>query len=49
MDFRKIFDSIPEQFDRWRPRYCEELFEDLIEFAGLGPGGKKAIIVTVLD
>lgn len=38
MDFRKIFDSIPEEFDRWRPRYCDELFADLIEFAGLGPG-----------
>ena len=38
MDFRKIFDSIPEEFDRWRPRYCDELFADLIEYAHLGPG-----------
>lgn len=38
MDFRKIFDSIPEQFDEWRPRYCDELFADLIEYAKLGPG-----------
>ncbi len=36
MDFRKIFDSIPEQFDEWRPRYCEELFNDLIDYAKLG-------------
>ena len=38
MDFRKVFDSIPEQFDEWRQRYCDELFEDLIEYADLGPG-----------
>ena len=44
MDFRKVFDSIPEQFDEWRPRYCDELFADLIEYAALGPG-KTAIEV----
>lgn len=38
MDFRKVFDGIPEEFDRWRPRYCEELFADLIGYAKLGPG-----------
>ena len=38
MDFRKVFDSIPEQFERWRPRYCDELFADLIAYAKLGPG-----------
>lgn len=38
MDFRKVFDSIPEQFDEWRPRYCDELFAELIEYAKLGPG-----------
>ena len=37
MDFRKIFDTIPEEFDKWRPRYCDELFADLIEHAGLNP------------
>ena len=51
MDFRKIFDGIPEQFDAWRPRYCEELFADLIEYAKLdfnktvlevGPGTGQA-------
>ena len=30
MEFRKIFDTIPEQFDRFRPRYSPELFEFLI-------------------
>ena len=37
MDFRKIFDKIPEEFDKWRPRYCDELFADLIEHSKLNP------------
>lgn len=37
MDFRKIFNTIPEEFDKWRPRYCPELFADLIEHAKLNP------------
>lgn len=51
MEFRKIFDTIPEQFDRCRPRYCRELFAALIEYAQLdesksvlelGPGTGQA-------
>lgn len=38
MEFRKIFDTIPEQFDKYRPRYSAELFAALIEYAGIGPG-----------
>lgn len=38
MEFRKIFDTIPEQFDRYRPRCCAELFRDLIAFADIAPG-----------
>lgn len=38
MEFRKIFDTIPEQFDRYRSRYCRELFDDLIAFADIGQG-----------
>ncbi len=38
MEFRKVFDTIPEQFDRYRPRYSPELFSDLIACAGIGPG-----------
>ncbi len=38
MEFRKVFDTIPEQFDRYRPRYCPALFSDLIDYAGIGPG-----------
>lgn len=32
MEFRKVFDTIPEQFDRYRPRYSAELFADLIAY-----------------
>ncbi|HEX2945003.1 MAG TPA: class I SAM-dependent methyltransferase [Clostridia bacterium] len=38
MDFRKIFDDIPEEFDKWRTRYCDELFADVIDYSKLGPG-----------
>lgn len=37
MEFRKVFDTIPEQFDQYRPRYSLELFSDLIEYAKLSP------------
>jgi len=51
VDFRTIFDRVPEQFDKWRPRYCDELFVDLVEYAQLdsdktvleiGPGTGQA-------
>jgi AraC-like DNA-binding protein/phospholipid N-methyltransferase len=38
LEFRKIFDTIPEQFDRYRPRYSAELFDSLIRYAEIGPG-----------
>ena len=38
MEFRRIFDTIPEQFDRYRSRYCRELFDDLIALADIGQG-----------
>ena len=37
MEYRAIFDTIPEQFDRYRPRYCPELFDCLIREAQVGP------------
>jgi ubiquinone/menaquinone biosynthesis C-methylase UbiE len=37
-EFRRVFDAIPEQFDKFRPRYSEELFTYLILDAGIGPG-----------
>lgn len=42
MEFRKIFDTIPEQFDQYRPRYCAQLFDNLIAYAQIGPG--KAVL-----
>ena len=31
MEYRKVFDEIPEQFDKYRPRYSAELFTSLRE------------------
>ncbi|MBQ8137553.1 MAG: methyltransferase domain-containing protein, partial [Clostridia bacterium] len=51
MELRKIFDTIPEQFDRFRPRYSPELFACLIDYASIdkekrvleiGPGTGQA-------
>lgn len=51
MDIRTVFEQVPEQFDKWRPRYCDELFADLITYAHLnsdstalevGPGTGQA-------
>lgn len=42
MEFRKVFDTIPEQFDKYRPRYSAKLFSDLITYAEIGPG--KAVL-----
>ena len=50
-DFRLVFDTIPEQFDRWRCRYTPALFAHLIAAAKvnaqstvleLGPGTGQA-------
>ena len=38
MEFRKVFDTIPEQFDQYRPRYSPALFADFISYAAIGPG-----------
>ena len=37
-EFRRVFDTIPDQFDRFRPRYSEELFAFLNDRCGIGPG-----------
>ncbi len=51
LEFRKVFDTIPDQFDTYRPRYCAELFADLIStpesapaklVLELGPGTGQA-------
>lgn len=49
--FRKTFDRIPEKFDKYRPRYCDELFTEVISVSCLdsskdvleiGPGTGQA-------
>ena len=40
MDFRKTFDKIPESFDKYRPRYREEVFRELTQVCGLGSDKK---------
>lgn len=42
MDFRKTFDQIPENFDKYRPRYCENLFQELETVCGLN--SKKKVL-----
>ena len=37
-EFRRVFDTIPDQFDQFRPRYSEELFAFLNKRAEIGPG-----------
>ena len=38
MEFRKVFDTIPDQFDKFRPRYSADLFAHFIKEAQIGPG-----------
>jgi SAM-dependent methyltransferase len=37
---RTTFDGVAELYDRARPTYPEELFDDLVELAGLRPGSR---------
>ncbi len=40
MDFRKTFDKIPESFDKYKLRYCKELFQVLEMICRLNPEKK---------
>lgn len=37
MDIRKSFDKDVINYDKWRPRYCNQLFNDIIEHSKLNP------------
>jgi SAM-dependent methyltransferase len=37
---RTMFEEVPEQYQRARPGYPDELFDDLAELAGLGEGSR---------
>ncbi|GEM_PF-6401929 len=38
MEPHKVFDSIPEEFDKYRPRYCPEAISANAKIADLKPG-----------
>lgn len=42
MEFRKVFDTISEKFDKWRSHYCDEVFADVITHSQLD-FGKSAL------
>ena len=50
-DTRKVFDTIPEKFEKWRPHYSKELFDFIVKTCDLnknkscleiGPGTGQA-------
>jgi len=46
MDKRFTFNEDVENYDKWRPRYCKELFNDIIQYSKLNEN-KKAIEVGI--
>lgn len=40
VELRATFDTVAEQYDRARPRYPDELVDDLVREAGLSPGSR---------
>jgi len=40
IDLRATFDEVAELYDRARPGYPPELFDDLVALAGLGPASR---------
>jgi len=46
MDKRFTFNEDVKNYDRWRPRYCKELFNDIIQYSELNEN-KKALEVGI--
>lgn len=46
MDKRLIFNENVENYDKWRPSYCNELFKDILAFSQIEQG-KKAIEIGI--
>lgn len=46
MDKRLIFNEDVENYDKWRPRYCDELFKDIFEYSRMG-NDKKVIEIGI--
>lgn len=42
MEKKMVFDSDIENYEKWRPKYCEELFDDIIQYSNIN-SGKVAI------
>lgn len=51
LEYQKVFDSVPEKYDKWRPRYCQDAFDKIINICNLntnssvleiGPGTGQA-------
>lgn len=40
MDRRLTFNEDAANYDKWRPVYCEELFQDIIAYSQIGQGGR---------
>lgn len=40
MDLRTTFDEDAANYDRWRPRYCPELFEEILRYGRLRSGDR---------
>ncbi|MBK1812214.1 class I SAM-dependent methyltransferase [Clostridium sp. YIM B02505] len=46
MDKRLTFNEDASNYEKWRPTYCEELFEDILQYSGLSKG-KNALEVGI--
>ncbi len=41
MDKRLTFNEDVENYDKWRPTYCKELFNDIIQYSELNKNKKR--------
>ncbi|PJY99740.1 MULTISPECIES: class I SAM-dependent methyltransferase [Bacillus] len=46
MDKRLTFNEDVENYDKWRPTYCDKLFKDILEYSRVG-NGKKVIEIGI--
>lgn len=46
MDHRLTFNEDAANYDKWRPVYCGELFQDIIAYSRIGPG-RRAIEIGI--
>ncbi|MCL1845639.1 MAG: class I SAM-dependent methyltransferase [Defluviitaleaceae bacterium] len=35
LDKRLVFDNIPDEYDKWRPTYVPELYDDVLSYSGI--------------